>query len=231
MSFRLDVDSSRICGFEHIVPICECAVTSKKLNPTGKSKFFKFEDGKNSNIISEDSFVRTYSIVKDKTFAILTAYRQECNEKENIMRNRKLRAFLNQYNMGVHRLIGHWQEKQHDCSKIDAVEESYLIEKPTYDVSDEDFYYIVYGCLTIDGKTQDGAIIHFEDEKDAYYFMDAADSGHLTKIGTKLTLNKISNAYSVHVKKKNIPFVFEGEQIPSTILGAKLMRDNNIFWS
>lgn len=206
MNFKISENDTFAYSFEHIGQICECKVISKKLNPTGKSKFFKFINCENNSLISEDLFVRTFNIIKSKTFAIFTAYRQEFSKKENIMRNRKLRAFLNQYGMGVH-----WQEKQDDGSIRNAVEESYLVEKPQYDVNDEDFYYIVYGCLTIDGKTQDGAIIHFEDDEDSYYFMDANASGHLPKIGTKMSLNKIANAYSVHVKKKDIPFMFEGE--------------------
>ena len=61
-------------------------------------------------IISEDSLSRTLSIIQDKDFAILTAYRANFTKSENILRNRKLRAILNELHMGVHQLVGHWQE-------------------------------------------------------------------------------------------------------------------------
>lgn len=62
------------------------------------------------------SINRLWSNLQDKTFAIITAYRfndEEGNRistKENIQRNRDLRAQLNDAHMGVYQLVGHWQE-------------------------------------------------------------------------------------------------------------------------
>lgn len=49
------------------------------------------------------------------------------------------------------------------------------------------------------------------------------------KIGTKLSLGKIGQAYSVHVKKLNVLFKFEGKEIPSSISGRMVFKENMIF--
>jgi hypothetical protein len=68
-------------------------------------KCFKYVNCKNNCIISEDSLSRTLSAIKDKEFAILTAYRGNFTKKENILRNRILRSELNNRKMGVHQLV------------------------------------------------------------------------------------------------------------------------------
>lgn len=49
------------------------------------------------------------------------------------------------------------------------------------------------------------------------------------KIGTKLSIGKIGQAYSAHVKKLNVPFKFEGKEIPSSISGRMVFKENMIF--
>lgn len=44
-------------------------------------KCFKYSDCTNNCIISEDSLSRTLSVIKDKDFAILTAYRAKFDKK------------------------------------------------------------------------------------------------------------------------------------------------------
>ena len=179
----------------------------------------------NTLLIQEDSLQRTLKIIQNESFAIFTAYRKEFSKEDNIIRNRKLRAFLNQNRMGVHQLVGHWDERQQDGSIISVVERSYLVEKPD-DMTDKDFHDIVLGCLTIDGITQDGAIIRFKDSNiNNIYYLNAANDT-LSVIGSKINFStnaiKLSNAYSQHVKKMNMPFVFDGEEVPQTILGEQM---------
>jgi len=186
---------------------------------------YKWLNCSNTLLIQEDSLQRTLKIIQNESFAIFTAYRKEFSKEDNIKRNRKLRAFLNQNRMGVHQLVGHWDERQKDGSTINVVERSYLVEKPD-DMSDKDFHDIILGCLTIDGITQDGAIIRFKDSNiNNIYYLNAANDT-LTVIGSKINFSanaiKLSNAYSQHVKKINMPFVFDGEEIPQTILGEQM---------
>lgn len=49
------------------------------------------------------------------------------------------------------------------------------------------------------------------------------------KIGTKLSLGKIGQAYSVHMKKLNVQFKFEGKEISSSISGRMVFKENMIF--
>lgn len=172
--------------------------------------------------IDEDSLNQTLAVIKNSSFAIFTAYRKKSSfghvfsKHANIERNRKLKAFLNQHELGPHQLVGHYVETAKDGSRHHVVERSFLIEKPTY-MKDEDFKSLVCGCLTIDGETQDGTLIHLKSLGNAFYFMDA--NGNMEKIGDKMTLGKISTMYSQHVKKLNVPFVFDGEECPDGVFG------------
>lgn len=194
----------------------------------------------NTNVISEDSLSRTLHVIESKTFAILSAYRkfkpdgQKMTKLENVVRNRKLRAIFNSKKMGVHQLIGHWLEDVDGKGlKEDTVERSYLVAKPA-GTADKDFCSLIVKCLTIDGLTQDAALIHFE-TKPGYYLVTANDKiSDITdsmKVGDKVSLGKIGQAYSHHVKKLNVPFKFEGEEIPQNIAGKMLYAKAGYCWN
>lgn len=195
-------------------------------------KCFKYTNCNNNCIISEDSLSRTLSVMQDKDFAVLTAYRAKFNKAENIARNRILRDKLNNMKMGVHQLVGHWQEapdgkNYEDCNKnelTDVVERSYLVAKPD-DMSAEQFESIITGLLTIDGETQDAAIIKNNDGIFLIY-----RSGTKEKIGDECSLGKINQAYSQHVKN-NLPFVFEGIEMPASNIARQMYKLNNIKYS
>ena len=195
-------------------------------------KNHKWKDCTNTVMICEDSLRRTLEIIQNRSFAILTAYRAKFNKEENILRNRKLRAFLNQNRMGVHQLVGHYREDQRDGTFKDSIERSYLVEKPD-DMTDKDFCDIVIGCLTIDGETQDTALIRFESKGNDIYLVDI--NGKLMKIGSKLNFNKdaikLSNAYSQHVKKMDVPFMFDGEEVPQSNMGKMLYEKEGYVFS
>lgn len=187
----------------------------------------------NNNLIVEGSFNRLYQQMSDKDFAIITAYRANFTKNQNIQRNRRLRGILNQCGMGVHQLVGHWQEAPQgkdwkDCDKselTDVVERSYFVAKPD-DMDFEDFKQFIMRCLTIGGVSQDCGIIH--QNGDGYYTIDP--NGKMDKIAEKLTLNKIAQAYSQYVKRLDLPFVFEGVESPSSIGGYRVFKKNNILY-
>lgn len=193
-----------------------------------KNKLWEFRKPcKNNDLISEDSLSRTLQTVFSKDFAILSAYRKEFSKKENIIRNRKLRGILNSLGLGVHQLIGHWREAENGVKYSDAkekdltdtVERSYLVAKPD-SMLFKDFAKLIAECLTVDGKTQDCAIIH-RNKDDGYYLMDSSMK-EFDNLGSHLALGKIAQAYSQHVKKSSVPFVFEGEEVPSSLSGERM---------
>ena len=191
----------------------------------------EYKDCKNNNLILEGSFNRLMSLMADKDFAIISAYRHEFSKKENILRNRKLRAILNSKNMGVHQLVGHWLEAPngvdyHDANPeelTDVIERSYFIARPN-NVPYEEFKKTIANCLTIDGKTQDCGIIHVHG---GWYYCLYPD-GSVDKIGEKLSINKIAQAYSQYVKRLDIPFTFEGVERPSSNSGMRVFENNRI---
>lgn len=115
--------------------------------------------------LCEDSLTRTLKAIENSSFAIFTAYRKKFTRKENILRNRKLRAILNGYRLGVHQLVGHYSEMQDNGKAEQVTERSYLVEKPEH-MSDLDFCDTVVKCLTIDGETQDCALCRFKSKPD-----------------------------------------------------------------
>ena len=205
-----------------------------------KGKLFAFEGCSNNNLISEGSFTRMLNILKTKSFAILSAHRAYFSKQENIQRNRKLRDIFNKKKMGVHQLVGHWLEapdgadyEKVDKSKLtDTIERSYLVAKPE-DMTNRDFTELILNCLTIDGETQDSALIHFvldetnlPNQDDKYYILD--NKHRFFHIGDNLSIGKTAQAYSQYVKKINVPFVFEGLEIPGSNSGRLLFKKFNL---
>ena len=177
----------------------------------------------NINLITEAGFSRVLSKIEDnESFMIITAYKDEYDKKENIKRNRQLRVEFNKRKMGPYQLVGHWQECQdkkvdyYGCPKnmlVDVIERSYLAIKPD-DMTDDEFKS--FTVLLVNEFDQNEALIKLDE---TYYTINKI--GRLLKIGTKLSLGKISRAYSQFVKKMNIPFVFEGMEHPGSISGRR----------
>lgn len=187
--------------------------------------------GDNVNLICESSLSRLIRLFERKSFAVITAYRDEMSKQEKIAKNRQLRGILNSKKMGVHQLVGHWRECQlkgveyKDCPKdqlVDVIERSYFVPKP--DSMDFETFEKIIASL-VKEFNQDGAIIG--DEKGIYII---EGNGSKFKIGSKLELGKISQAYSQHIKKMNVPFVFEGLEQPASITGRMIMKKHGIRW-
>lgn len=197
-----------------------------------KIKAWKWVGSKNTVLIQEDSLQRTLKFIENSSFAILAAYRKESSKEENIKRNRKLRAIFNAKKMGVHQLVGHWSEEQKDESFLPSAERSYLVVKPA-GMSDKEFKDLIFKCLTIDGETRDGAVAKFISKGDDIYFLKK--TGALTKAVGKVNFSnaavKLADAYSQHVKKSNTPFVFDGEEVPQTIIGNVIYKNEGFLHS
>ena len=201
-----------------------------------KGKLFAFEGCSNNNLISEGSFTRMLNILKTKSFAILSAHRAYFSKQENIQRNRKLRDIFNKKKMSVHQLVGHWTEAPRNKDDIakHTIERSYLVVKPE-NMTNMVFTKLIVSCLTIDNETQDSALIYYvidetnkENQDNKFYVIN--DSNELTYIGKELKLNKIAEVYSQHVKKINVPFVFEGMEIPGSNSGRLMFSQSNILY-
>lgn len=186
----------------------------------------------NNNLLTEAGLSRVLQKMKqeDNDFAVISAYRTIYDKKENIKRNRKLRGEFNQRKMGVYQLIGHWRECQldgvdyEDCPEdqlVDSIERSYLVVRPS-NMDQGNFKDLIHDMTK--RFDQDASVITLDN---TIYIIEP--TGKMSEIGDKITLNKISQAYSQHVKKQNMPFVFEAE-VPSTNNGKRLFEMNNILY-
>tara|TARA_Y100000310_G_scaffold67253_1_gene62542 strand:+ start:2390 stop:3091 length:702 start_codon:yes stop_codon:yes gene_type:complete len=186
-------------------------------------------DSDNNNAITEAGLARIIQKVKvdQEDFIIITAYRGEFDKKENIARNRDLRGWFNRQEMGVYQLVGHWREcsienvpyDQCPANKlVDVVERSYLAVRPDT-MSTKEFFN---KCKFLTKKwKQDGSVIRIQELfGDEIQILEK--SGNTFGIGSGISLGKISQAYSQHVKKLNTPFVFEGVEVPSTNFGKQI---------
>ena len=196
--------------------------------------FYEYKDCDNHCAIIIGSFSRLVDRLATKDFVIMSAYRKEFTKKENIIRNRHLRGILNDHKMGVHQLVGHWLEAKdgvEDYTKVpkselvDVIERSYVVTRPD-DMDVGEFKNLMMKCMTIDGATQDAIIYHHL--KDEYFLL--YNNGKMESIGTELSLNHISQAYSQHVKKVNLPFVIVGVETPITDLGRMTYTRHNILY-
>ena len=164
----------------------------------------------------EASLTRMLSL-SSMPWVIITAYRKlnadgiKISKEENINRNLGLRSKLNSMKMGVHQLIGHWREckdssiEYQDCpesDKVDAVERSYFVPMPK-EMDVDEFKKIL---LSLAEKYEQDAIV-FSDGKNISLLFPG---GKQSSLGQKVGLNQIGKAYSQHILKQNVPFVFEG---------------------
>jgi hypothetical protein len=185
------------------------------------------KDSANNNLISEAGLSRVLSkIHSDDDFAILTAYRAIYSKNQNISRNRNLRSELDRMRMGPYQLVGHWRECQDpaytydNCPRNllqDVIERSYLVVKPTEMRGDEFKNFII---TMLQKFEQDGAVYRVGNDINIL-----EKNGNINKIGSGLSIGKIAQGYSQHVKKINVPFTFEGVEIPSTNIGRKLFQE------
>lgn len=167
---------------------------------------------------------------KATDMALLTAFRGEYDYDENMRRNRELETELNARKMGAYHLIGHWQECEDTtvpyelCPKSklrDTVERSFMVIKPD-DMTREYFQSIVMDYVK--RYNQDAALIK---EGMYYYILDR--SGAKYKVADHRRFG-ISKAYSQFVRKRNVPFVFEGILKPTTIMGRRLAEARGVLY-
>lgn len=177
--------------------------------------------------VCESSLSRLIQHFKND-FAIITAYRSEFNKIQNVIRNRELRTILNDMNLGVHGLIGFWQE----CIEVDefgnivdydkckkenlklVVERSYFVPRND-SIEPSEFKKIMIDLANKFG--QDGFILKLENE---FGVINPKNKQLIYKF-SKFTLDELQQAYSKHVKKQNVSFTFEGIEKPE---GSALVK-------
>lgn len=210
---------------------------------------FVFEENekKNNNFICENSIGRVKAMInsQQKSWALLSAFRatidgRPVSNEENANRNGILRNKLK--NLGykkVYQFIGGWEECQdeniknyRDCppeKKRTVVERSFCVIKPN-EMSDEEFKNDIFNCLTIDGATQDAALLAIPSEG----ILRLEQDGRIEKIGSsaKWDSKVVTQAWSKYVRLpvKGEPqirtFVVEsynflGVEVPTSISGAR----------
>ncbi len=176
--------------------------------------------------------------MNNKSYAIITAYRDRDSEgnkltkKQNIQRNRYLRAKFNDAKIGVYQLVGHWQEAPEGMSYeyavehgllVDVVERSYVVPKPE-NITIDEFKKFLSECMTIDGLIQDAYILKDTDVRLVY------NDGTTDVIGSDVSFNKIAQAYSQYVLNIEMPFVFDSLKQPNGNMDRLAMKRQGLLW-
>lgn len=191
--------------------------------------------------ISEASLSRLWTKARTHDFAILTAYRAGNDKQRNVALNRDLRHELNSHRLGPIPVIGHWQECQlmdrngepldwKQCPKdklVDVVERSYFTAR-SESITPDVFATIIFNLGT--KYKQDGVVIKV-DSLGLHGVYNPRNRSELVKFSKGIGMNQVAQAYSRHVKKTNVPFVFEGIEVPSsTSYGLKALREEGFYW-
>ena len=191
-------------------------------------------DSGNVNLITEAGLARLLQRVnaEKNDFVMITAYRAEYSKAENIKRNRNMRSEWNKIKLGPYQLVGHWRECSiegtsydacPDDKLIDAIERSYLVVR-TDEVSSKDFWELA-NKLGKEHK-QDAIVVRIEeytgDETWVIGGIYNPDSPVIFERYKKVSLGQIAQGWSQHVKKMEVPFTFEGVEIPGSNSGRMI---------
>jgi len=160
------------------------------LNEAGLSRLITKVSDTNGNIIVD--------------FGVLTAFRGENDLNTNRKRNNELIRGLNQNKLGPYFLSGHWTETI-DGKPVNVEEDSLLVVKP----QEMDRNTFIDYITSLGKKYQQQAVLIGLNGEGIFSYDEIGSN----KIGTKLVLGKLADAYS-QMKKKPIPFIFEGIQKP-----------------
>ena len=191
-------------------------------------------DSGNVNLITEAGLARLLQRVdtEKNDFVMITAYRAEYSKAENIKRNRNMRSEWNKVKLGPYQLVGHWRECSIEgtpydaCPEdklVDAIERSYLVVR-TDEVSSKDFWELA-NKLGKEHK-QDAIVVRVEeytgDETWVIGGVYNSDSPVIFERYKKVSIGQIAQGWSQHVKKMDVPFTFEGVEIPGSNSGRMI---------
>ena len=165
-------------------------------------------------------------VVRDRPFAVVTAFRDEFSLAENRARNRELEGEFCPFDLVSIKLIGHWLEAPDGtgCSAANAdemtptVEESFFVPM----VGDDFDFFSSWVLYVIKKFDQDAAILSNGAVISLMY-----QNSDLEPVGTGINVGEIQQAYS---SLRGRDFVFEGTMRPSNIMHRMALKARGIYW-
>jgi hypothetical protein len=152
-----------------------------------------------SDQVTEASFARTIDQMKNKDFALLTAFRPNFSKDQNRKRNNELLSTLRPHGIGGTALTGHWLDAE---TKDEVVEESFLFVKPEK-LEVEAFKKIILDMVI--KYDQDAALLGLQGSG-VYVFEKSGEMIRISDKNTKIDSGVIEKGYS---KMRGHTFVFE----------------------
>jgi hypothetical protein len=186
----------------------------------------KFKD----KALNESSLSRVWKHTQNG-FSILTAFRGEFNEKENLKRNRELQTEIRKRGYGYFKLDGHWVENMDDDSKenLDVAEESFFI--PIGDKTSEEFQKDIMDFIHFfKDLPQDAAVIKTPEQDGVHLLYKNGDMELAGKKG-KFKADSVAQAYSkMKHGSGDRTFVFEKAQTPTNNMGKYAFSNIGQLW-
>lgn len=232
------IDAQKILPFESYSN--ELIVRFKKR----KGSFAEYIGCSNRNHISAAAYHKMLKTLKEKDYAILSANLHLDSMQENIYRNRILRASVNNCNMGVYQLIGHWtiapegtihEEAEAKKQLKHAIEKIYAI--PCVGMTRDAFIKVLTSLNVIAGQSQTACILHTAEG----FFNLAVDAPNTEKgycvpetVGNDEHEEIVQSYARVIAEQRGVTtdykFKIEGMEVPANIQNRLQFRRHKIWY-
>ena len=196
------------------------------------------------NNINEASLSRLVDKVKieKKDFLIISGYRGEYTNNINKKNHINIMNYLNSLKLGAYNLVGHWVYTDEENGTGESVkEQSLLVVRPdTMGIEDfmgliDDLLYDKHNNLVKVLDPSTGDLKSYIQEAILYsiggiIYLKYSNERPTEEIGTRMTLNKAGEIYSIMQSKPEVPFVFEGISKPNGWISATIFKKDGISW-
>ena len=158
--------------------------------------------------LKESSLSRLYRHMQDHESAALSAFRNEFTKKENLERNRKLKAELLGRGYGVTRILGSYIENFETPKAVEVVEESFFVSNRK---DDPDFSLEI--AKLGEDFDQDSVLIVDKGAQDAY-LLGTSPEGEFPQYGKKESVGalKMGDEAEFMSRVKGRPYTFSPDK-------------------
>lgn len=174
---------------------------------------------------NEESLSRVFTHSK-KGFIIISAFRGEKSEEENIKRTYELRRIVRRNNLGYFVIDGYWIENRGKEDEYHSEELSLFIPYRE-NISPNEF--VEFAEYLREKYNQDAVLVK-DPSKEFEHLMLIYKGGDVEILRGRFEPDRIAQAYS-KIKKgshKGRTFIFEGYQIPSNSMSVSFFKKEGI---
>ena len=179
----------------------------------------------NRSLLNEASLYRVYAHVRNtqnKSFAIITSYRNSNAPLANKESFKQLQSTIRSMGLGYNKLVGHWQESQNSEVTYDKAAPEELVDatEPSLFITG----ITLQDALSLGIKYNQDAIVYSGVETNGKVVLVFRD-GSTSEIG-EFTPHKIAQAYST-IKGKNFVFEYKAQSWIETTIETNFNKNKH----